>query len=95
MAKAKAFIIKESGNQAKLFGKISQKYRIKPELPCNAAGFSNMAEDTYSAEYYYGTKDPGSKWEVPGVAYPLYYRAFVAAGDVDEAALRAKYKRSK
>lgn len=61
----------------------------------NAAGFSNMAEDTYSAEYYYGTKDPGSKWEVPGVAYPLYYRAFVAAGDVDEAALRAKYKRSK
>ena len=54
-----------------------------------------MAEDTYSAEYYYGTKDPGSKWEVPGVAYPLYYRAFVAAGDVDEAALRAKYKRSK
>lgn len=61
----------------------------------NAAGFSNMAEDTYSAEYYYGTKDPGSKWEVQGVAYPLYYRAFVAAGDVDEAALRAKYKRSK
>ena len=60
-----------------------------------AAGFSNMAEDTYSAEYYYGTKDPGSKYEVPGVAYPLYYRAFVAAGDVDEAALRAKYKRSK
>ena len=61
----------------------------------NAAGFSNMAEDTYSAEYYYGTKDPGSKWEVQGVAYPLYYRAFVAAGDVDEAVLRAKYKRSK
>ena len=61
----------------------------------NAAGFSNMAEDTYSAEYYYGTKDPGSKWEVQGVAYPLYYRTFVAAGDVDEAALRAKYKRSK
>lgn len=61
----------------------------------NAAGFSNMAEDTYSAEYYYGTKDPGSKWEVQGVAYPLYYRTFVAAGDVDEAVLRAKYKRSK
>lgn len=61
----------------------------------NAAGFSNMAEDTYSAEYYYGTKDPGSKWEVQGVAYPLFYRTFVAAGDVDEAALRAKYKRSK
>lgn len=61
----------------------------------NPAGFSNMAEDTYSAEYYYGTKDPGSKWEVQGVAYPLYYRTFVAAGDVDEAALRAKYKRSK
>ena len=59
------------------------------------AGFSNMAEDTFSFEYYYGSKDPGSKWEMPGVAFPLYYRAFVAAGDIDETQVLAKYKRSK
>lgn len=59
------------------------------------AGFSNMAEDTFSFEYYYGSKDPGSKWEMPGVAYPLYYRAFVAAGDIDETQVLSKYKRSK
>lgn len=60
-----------------------------------AVGFSNMTEDSYSYDYYYGTSDPGSKWEVPGVAYPLYYRKYVAAGDIDEAALMAKYRRSK
>lgn len=60
-----------------------------------AAGFSNMAEDTYSAEYYYGSKDPGSKWEVDGVAYPLYYRAYVAAGDNAGEEALAKYKRSR
>lgn len=60
-----------------------------------AVGFSNMTEDSYSYDYYYGTKDPGSNWEVPGVAYPLYYRKYVAAGDIDEAALMAKYRRSK
>ena len=60
-----------------------------------AVGFSNMTEDSYSYDYYYGTSDPGSKWEVPGVAYPLYYRKYVAAGDVDEAALMAKYRRNK
>ena len=60
-----------------------------------AVGFSNMTEDSYSYDYYYGTGDPGSKWEVPGVAYPLYYRKYVAAGDVDEAALMAKYRRNK
>ena len=60
-----------------------------------AVGFSNMTEDSYSYDYYYGTSDPGSKWEVPGVAYPLYYRTYVAAGDVDEAALMAKYRRTK
>ena len=59
------------------------------------AGFSNMNEDSYSYDYYYGTKDPGSKWEVSGVAYPLYYRTYVAAGDIDEAALLAKYKNSR
>ena len=32
---------------------------------------------------------------MPGVAYPLYYRAFVAAGDIDETQVLAKYKRSK
>ena len=60
-----------------------------------AVGFSNMTEDSYSYDYYYGTSDPGSKWELPGVAYPLYYRKYVAAGDIDEAALMAKYRRSK
>ena len=60
-----------------------------------AVGFSNMTEDSYSYDYYYGTSDPGNKWELPGVAYPLYYRKYVAAGDIDEAALMAKYRRSK
>lgn len=60
-----------------------------------AVGFSNMTEDSYSYDYYYGISDPGSKWEVPGVAYPLYYRKYVAAGDINEAALMAKYRRTK
>lgn len=60
-----------------------------------AVGFSNMTEDSYSYDYYYGTGDPGNKWELPGVAYPLYYRKYVAAGDIDEAALMAKYRRTK
>lgn len=60
-----------------------------------AVGFSNMTEDSYSYDYYYGTSDPGSKWEVPGVAYPLYYRTYVAAGDINESALMAKYRRTK
>ena len=60
-----------------------------------AVGFSNMTEDSYSYDYYYGTSDPGSKWEVLGVAYPLYYRKYVAAGDINEAALMAKYRRTK
>lgn len=60
-----------------------------------AVGFSNMTEDSYSYDYYYGTGDPGNKWEVSGVAYPLYYRKYVAAGDINEAALMAKYRRTK
>ena len=60
-----------------------------------AVGFSNMTEDSYSYDYYYGTSDPGSNWKVSGVAYPLYYRKYVAAGDIDEAALMAKYRRNK
>ena len=60
-----------------------------------AVGFSNMTEDSFSFDYFYGTSDPGSKWEVPGVAYPLYYRTYVAAGDINEAALMAKYRRTK
>lgn len=56
-------------------------------------GFSNMNEDSYIYDYYYGTSDPGNNYRVSGVAYPLYYRIFVAAGDVDEEALLAKYKR--
>ena len=59
-----------------------------------AVGFSNMTEDSFSFDYFYGTSDPGNKWEVPGVAYPLYYRTYVAAGDVDEASVLAKYKRN-
>lgn len=60
-----------------------------------AVGFSNMTEDSFSFDYFYGTSDPGSKWEVSGVAYPLYYRKYVAAGDINEAALMAKYRRTK
>lgn len=60
-----------------------------------AVGFSNMTEDSFSFDYFYGTSDPGSKWEAPGVAYPLYYRTYVAAGDINEAALMAKYRRTK
>ena len=56
-------------------------------------GFSNMTEENFSLGYYYGTSDPGTEWNVPGVAYPLYYRAYVAAGDVDEASVAALYKR--
>ena len=58
-------------------------------------GFSNMSEEAYSYDYYYGTKDPGTSSVVSGVAYPLYYRTYVAAGDIDEEALLAKYKRSR
>ena len=60
-----------------------------------AVGFSNMTEDSYSYDYYYGTSDPGSNWKVSGVAYPLYYRKYVAAGEIDETALMAKYRRNK
>lgn len=60
-----------------------------------AVGFSNMTEDSYSYDYYYGTSDPGSNWKVSGVAYPLYYRKYVAASDINEAALMAKYRRTK
>lgn len=60
-----------------------------------AVGFSNMTEDSYSYDYYYGTSDKGSNWKVSGVAYPLYYRKYVAAGDINEAALMAKYRRTK
>lgn len=60
-----------------------------------AVGFSNMTEDSYSYDYYYGTSDPGSNWKFSGVAYPLYYRKYVAAGDINEAALMAKYRRTK
>ncbi len=58
-------------------------------------GFSNMAEASYSYDYYYGSKDPGSNSQVTGVAYPLYYRAYVSAGDIDETALLARYKNSR
>ena len=58
-----------------------------------AVGFSNMTEENFSLNYYYGTSDPGTQWNVPGVAYPLYYRAYVAAGDVEEASVMAMYKR--
>lgn len=60
-----------------------------------AVGFTNMKEENFILDYYYGTSDPGSQWEVSGVAYPLYYRRYVAADDIDEAALMAKYRRNK
>lgn len=60
-----------------------------------AVGFTNMKEEDFILDYYYGTSDPGSQWEVRGVAYPLYYRKYVAAGDINEAALMAKYRRTK
>ena len=60
-----------------------------------AVGFTNMKEENFILDYYYGTSDPGSQWEVRGVAYPLYYRKYVAAGDINEAALMAKYRRTK
>ncbi len=60
-----------------------------------AVGFSNMSEEAYVYDYYYGTQDPGNNSRVSGVAYPLYYRKYVAAGDVDEASVLAKYTRSR
>lgn len=42
-----------------------------------AVGFTNAKPDNFDFGYYYGTEEP-SGLTVPGVAYPLYYRRFVA-----------------
>lgn len=44
----------------------------------NTVGFSNIDEDNFDFGYYYGKSDPGKETTVPGVAYPIYYRVFVA-----------------
>lgn len=41
-------------------------------------GFTNIDPDSFDFTYYYGDKDPGKEMIVPGVAYPLYYRRYVA-----------------
>lgn len=40
--------------------------------------FDNIDFVKFDYGYYYGTTDPGTDTEVWGVAYPLYYRKFVA-----------------
>ena len=55
-----------------------------------SVGFANMKWDDFIYDYYYGTSDPGNNSQVDGVAYPLYYRIFVAAGDVDDNGSDAK-----
>lgn len=41
-------------------------------------GFSNIDSENFDFTYYYGDKDPGESTEVDGVAYPLYYKRYVA-----------------
>lgn len=41
-------------------------------------GFTNIDPDSFDYTYYYGDQDPGKEMIVPGVAYPLYYRRYVA-----------------
>lgn len=41
-------------------------------------GFNNIDVVKFDYGYYYGKEDPGTDTEVWGVAYPLYYRKFVA-----------------
>lgn len=45
----------------------------------NPVGFSNADADSFDFTYYYGAEDPGNNPnEVPNVAYPLYYRRYIA-----------------
>lgn len=41
-------------------------------------GFDNINTIKYDYKYYYGNEDPGDKTVINGVAYPLYYRRYVA-----------------
>lgn len=41
-------------------------------------GFSNIDSENFDFTYYYGDKDPGENTKVNGVAYPLYYKRYVA-----------------
>lgn len=43
-----------------------------------AVGFNNIDVVKFDYSYYYGTEDPGTDTRVWGVAYPLYYRKYVA-----------------
>ncbi len=40
--------------------------------------FDNVNAERFDYTYYYGKEDPGEKAVVPGVAYPIYYRRYVA-----------------
>lgn len=53
------------------------------ELDCkdsakDQVGFNNIDVVKFDYSYYYGKEDPGTDTQVWGVAYPLYYRKFVA-----------------
>lgn len=50
-----------------------------------SVGFSNIDADNFDFTYYYGAEDPGSNTTVSGVAYPLYYRRFVANSSTEDA----------
>lgn len=50
-----------------------------------SVGFSNIDPENFDFTYYYGAEDPGNKTVVPGVAYPLYYRRFVANSSTEGA----------
>ncbi|WP_294627125.1 BACON domain-containing protein [uncultured Bacteroides sp.] len=50
-----------------------------------SVGFGNIDADNFDFTYYYGAEDPGSNIAVPGVAYPLYYRRFVANSATEDA----------
>lgn len=41
-------------------------------------GFTNIDDVKFDYSYYYGETDPGASTVVAGVAYPLYYRKYVA-----------------
>ncbi|WP_242358259.1 BACON domain-containing protein [Bacteroides acidifaciens] len=62
---------------------------IQQERGKNSAGelvgFSNIDADNFDFTYYYGAEDPGSNTTVSGVAYPLYYRRFVANSSTENA----------
>lgn len=47
-------------------------------------GFKNIDADNFNYSYYYGDKDPGEHTSVKGVAYPLYYRIYVANNEEAE-----------